>query len=108
MRAGRRDHIIKIEKRTDVVNAVGQSTPVWSTFASNVPSSYEPTRGREYFVAQALTVVNPALFGIAYMPGVVAEMRVKFRDEIWDIAAVEEVGRMDAMWLYCATGLTEG
>ena len=106
--AGDLDRIIKIEKRRDVVNAVGQSAPTWSTFAAAVPASYEPARGREYFAAQAMTVVEPAMFRIRWKAGVVAEMRVRFRDKIWDIAAVEEVGRNDEMRLYCATGLTEG
>lgn len=107
--AGDLDRIIKIEKRRDVQNAVGQEKPTWRTFASQVPSSFEPERGREYFQAQAMTVVDPALFRIRYKAGVNAsEFRVIFRQKIWDIAAVLEVGRNDEMRLYCATGLTEG
>ncbi len=108
MRAHQRDRIIKIQKRVDVVSPAGQSKPTWSTFAAAVPASYAPSRGREYFAAQAMTVVDPAMFGILYKPGVTAEMRVIFRGKTWDIAAVEEVGRNEEMLLYCATGLTEG
>jgi SPP1 family predicted phage head-tail adaptor len=109
MRAGTLRHIIKIEKRKDVTDAVGQMVPTWSTLRANVPAAYEPARGREFFAAQGQIVEEPALFRIRYSADVVATMRVQFRGKVWDIASVEDVGgREREMHLYCATGLTEG
>ena len=108
MKAGQLRYVIKIEKRKDVVSPAGQSKATWSSFANSVPASFEPARGREYFEAKAMTVVNAAAFKIRYKAGVVPEMRIIFRDQIWDIADVEEIGRNVGMILYCATGLTEG
>lgn len=108
MRAGEFDRIIEIQSRRDTINAVGQPTPTWSTFAKHVPAAYEPMRGREYFEAQGMQVVDPARFRIRYKRGVVAEMRVIFDGKIWDVAAVVPMGRNVEHHLYCATGLTEG
>lgn len=109
MQNGKLRHSIRIQKRTDVASDVGQIVPVWSTFARDVPAEFNPERGREYFVANGMVVVEAARFRIHYLEGVVATMRIQFRGKVWDIANVEDVsGRMREMYLYAATGLTEG
>jgi SPP1 family predicted phage head-tail adaptor len=109
MQRGKLRHPIKIQKRTDSASETGQPVAVWSTFARDVPASFDPIQGREFFAGQGVVVSEPARFRINYLEGVVAEMRVTFRDKIWDIHSVEDVGgRMREMYLYCATGLTEG
>lgn len=109
MRPGARRYVIRIEKRTDTVNAVGQSIPTWSVFSASVPASYDPKAGREFFAASGAVFMEAAMFSIAYRKGVVPEMRVKFDGKIWDVSNVENVGgrNMD-MQLYCATGLNTG
>ena len=109
MRAGSLDQRITIESRTDTIDAVGQSNPTWGTFEANVPAGFDPVRGREFFNAQALTVVEAAMFRIRYLPGLIAGHRVQYDGKVWDIASVEQVfGRDREMHVFAATGLTEG
>lgn len=109
MRAGKLDRLIRIESRVDTVNSVGQPVPAWSVVATNVPASYDPTRGREFFAGMQLVVTDAAMFSIRYRPGIDAAMRVIFEGRVWDIAAVEPgFGRHRSLNLYCGTGLTEG
>jgi SPP1 family predicted phage head-tail adaptor len=81
----------------------------WSAFARDVPASFDPARGREFFAASGAVVAESAMFGIRYTAGVVPEMRLKFANKVWDIVAVDDIGgREREMRLYCQTGLTEG
>lgn len=109
MRAGKLDRIILIQSRTDNVDAVGQPVPTWGTFQANVPAGFDQARGREFFTAQALTVVEAAMFTIRYLPGLIAGHRISYDGKIWDIAGVEQVyGRQREMHVFAATGLTAG
>jgi SPP1 family predicted phage head-tail adaptor len=109
MRAGTLDQRITIESRTDAVDTVGQPIPTWGAFAANIPAGFDQIRGREFFTAQALTVVEAAMFRIRYLPGTIAGHRVQYDGKVWDIASVEQVfGRDREMHLFCATGLTAG
>jgi SPP1 family predicted phage head-tail adaptor len=109
MRAGQLDQRITIQSRTDLADSVGQPNPTWGTFAANIPAAFDPVRGREFFTAQALTVVEAAMFRIRYMPGTIPGHRVQYDGKVWDIASVEQVfGRDREMHLFCSTGLTAG
>ena len=109
MRSGQLDQLITIEQRSDTVDAAGQPIPAWTTFAASLPAAYEPARGREFFAAQALTVVEAARFRIRWLSGVVPGQRVSYGGKVWDIAAVEPMyGRQRELHLYCDTGLTQG
>jgi SPP1 family predicted phage head-tail adaptor len=109
MRAGLLDKRITIESRTDAWNSVGQPVPTWGTFQADVPASFDPARGREFFTSQALTVVRSAMFRIRYLPGLIAGHRIQYDGEVWDIVNVEQVfGRDREMHIFAATGLTEG
>jgi len=109
MRAGKLDRLITIESRTDSTDSVGQEIPTWGTFQADVPAGFDQQRGREFYTAQALTVVEAAMFTIRYLPGLVAGHRILFDDKVWDISAVEQVyGRQREMHVFAATGLTAG
>jgi SPP1 family predicted phage head-tail adaptor len=113
MRAGTLKQVITIEYDRNQapidVDSVGQPETDWAIFLDGVRASYEPSRGREFFAAQGRIVEAPALFRIRYTPGVVPTMRIIYNHKVWDISSVEDVmGRQREMYLYCATGLTEG
>ena len=108
MRAGLLREQIVIQSRADAVNAYGQPVPAWTTFAT-VWASCEPGRGREYFDAQGLQVVEPMRFRIRWLSGLTTLHKIVYNSKTFDIDYVEDFLERDReMHVYASTGLTQG
>jgi SPP1 family predicted phage head-tail adaptor len=108
MRAGLLREQIVIQSRADSVNSYGQPVAAWSAFAT-VWAAIEPGRGREYFDAQGLQVVEPMRFRIRWLSGMTTLHRILYDGKTFDIDYVEDfLARDREMHIYASTGLTQG
>lgn len=76
MRAGQLRHEIEIQQTTDTLDAAGQPTRSWTTFA-NVWASIEPVSGSELVVARQLDPKTTHKVTMRYLSGVTAKMRIR-------------------------------
>lgn len=88
MRAGSLRHRIDIETLTNTPDEFGGEAGAWSAFASNVPASYEPLTGKEFFAAKQENSQVQARFRIRYQAGIVPAMRVNFGGRLFNIESV--------------------
>jgi SPP1 family predicted phage head-tail adaptor len=87
MRAGPLRHRIEIQTRATTLNAAGEPTGTWSTYAEAWAAIW-PIRGLEYFSARQEQDAVTHKVRIRYLSGVTPEMRVKFGTRYFDIASV--------------------
>ena len=96
---GRLDRLITIEQNTPTTTS-GEPVPAWATFAT-VYAMKSDQRGREFFDAQQVVAERTTVFRIRWLAGVTELMRIVFDSITYDIKAISEVGRHDALDLFC-------
>jgi head-tail adaptor len=113
MRAGRLDRLVTIQRKTSEISEGGSVTNTWETVVLRRPASLAPVRGEERFSDPAHLAEQQVEFRVHYSKDV-AEMSPLWRiinpaleegspepipagHTIYDVAAVHEVGRHEAL-----------
>jgi len=100
IRAGELDRRVVIQTNTPVQDAYGEPVESWGTLAT-VWAQYEALTGRERFVADQVAAEIDARFTIRHRSDVTPKQRISWDSKTWDIEAVLEVGRKEALQLLC-------
>lgn len=111
MRAGALRHRIWIdEKVAEIDSDDGLMAESWEAFAGPLSAEISALSGRELIAAQAVQSKVTTRIRIRMLPGVVARMRIRHRDEIYNISAVlpDQVSRASHLTLMCESGANEG
>jgi SPP1 family predicted phage head-tail adaptor len=87
MNAGRNREVVTIQKRTQSQDGFGEPTDVWTDFQT-LRADVVKLSGRELFAAKAVGADITTRVNTRYCPGVEAEQRILFRDEVLDIESV--------------------
>lgn len=85
MRAGNLRHKINIEALTTTTDAYGGDVTTWSATLANLPASYEPLNGKEFFAADRINSKTVARFRIRYVAGITSAMRVNYGGRLFNI-----------------------
>ncbi len=106
--AGALAHRVTIQQRVAGVNALGQAVQSWADYLT-VWANAEPLRGREFFAAGQTQSEVSARFTIRWRQGITAAMRVVWRGQAYDVAAVIETqGQQQMLELMCSSGVGDG
>jgi SPP1 family predicted phage head-tail adaptor len=89
MEAGKLRHRITIEESTTVANNYGEPVETWATFAE-VNASREDLSGRELYSAQQVHADVTTSFGLRYLTGVTASMRIVSDGLTYNIRSVSD------------------
>jgi SPP1 family predicted phage head-tail adaptor len=80
-------HRIDIEKRVQQVDSsTGLSSTVWLSFATDVPAKVTPVSVRDFLASQAMQSQIVARIVIRRREGLTADMRIKFRGQVYNPA----------------------
>lgn len=88
--AGRLRHRIIIQVNTPTQNTSGEEVDSWATFAT-VCASVEPQSGDEKFDPEQFYSVTTVKFGIRYLSGLTAKMKIVFDSKEYDIESIVQV-----------------
>lgn len=94
MQAGKLRHQVTLQSNTPTRNNGGELVESWSTWAT-VWASVEPLDGREYFNAQQVTSEVTTRIRMRYRDGVTPQLRVAWRNRIYQVHAVIRVEERD-------------
>lgn len=83
MDIGRMKHRITIQKYIESKNEYGEVIKNWVDFKT-VWASVEPILGRKFFMAETVNSEITHEITMRYIPGVKTNMRVKFKDRIFE------------------------
>ena len=92
MPAGARDRRISIERKTTVKDELGDPVETWSELAPRW-AHVKHQGGREFLSAGAERIEARAVFTIRYLDGLSRADRVNYGGTIYDIEAINELGR---------------
>ena len=82
--AGKRRHQIVIEQPADAADTRHGYAPTWSTFATPL-ASYREMSASEAFETQRTEGKRVVEFGIRYIAGITAKMRISYDGALYDI-----------------------
>lgn len=99
MRAGRLDRRIQIERAVTVVNSAGQPIDDWRPLGAERWAGFQQQGGREFLAADAERTEERAVFTIRYFDGLTTADRVNYGGRIYDIEAINEIGRREGQQL---------
>ncbi len=101
MDIGRMNKRISVYGYVDEMNELKQSRKVMKKIKT-VWASFNPVRGREYYDAQKLREEVTYKCYIRYMPGITADMYLKYKNVTYNITSVINVNNEDKMLeIYC-------
>lgn len=102
MHAGRLDRLIEIQRATETQNSYGEPVKAWTSVAT-VWAERKDESGAELFAASQDQARMVTTFRIRYRdePRITPAMRVIEGEESFDVEAVLEVGRREALALKC-------
>jgi SPP1 family predicted phage head-tail adaptor len=105
MKFGRMDSRIAIERTTTTTNAYGERTNTWGTLATVwADVIYRDGSGSETIQSAQVLSKQPVHFLIRYsttVADVSPKDRVSYNSKLYNIEAVQEVGRNDGLRLTC-------
>lgn len=84
MNPGRMRHTVRIEARSTTRDAAGEPKLEWSIFAAPRRAELVRTPGTEIF-AQGRNGRVPTVFKLRHLDGVLPQMRLLFRDKVYNI-----------------------
>lgn len=100
LRAGRLDRRIILQDYTsDNGSPYGEEFKTWTNTAT-VWAQFIPVKGTEEFLSVERYAEAEARFVIRYRTGVTPKTRISFDSKTWNVIAVVEVGRQEALELY--------
>lgn len=79
MKAGQLRHWVQVESKSVSVDANGDRTETWSTFIE-CWASIATGNGREFFLAKQTIADLTHVLTMRFLPGITADMRVRFDD----------------------------
>lgn len=109
MRSGRLRHRITIQQRQEVTTN-GDRAWTWAAVYTDVPADFLSGPGREFLAAEAIRAETVGRFELRYLPGITADMRVLWDDQVWNIKAppiVDQSARRE-MTLLVGAGVNDG
>jgi SPP1 family predicted phage head-tail adaptor len=99
------DTRVVIQRATDVVDDYGQRVPTWTTLATLwAQVSYREGSGSESIQSAQILSKQPVHFIVSYGSGwadVSPKDRVSYNSKLYNIEAVQEIGRKDGFRLTC-------
>lgn len=98
--SSKKDRLITLQYATATRSGSGQENKTWADLA-NVWAEKVERSGREYFAADQVVGEVDTLFKIRYRDGVNNQMRVSYQQQVYDIRAVQEIGRREDLMLVC-------
>jgi SPP1 family predicted phage head-tail adaptor len=109
VRAGRFRFRIAIDRREEVTTN-GDRTWQWVPVYEDVPADFVSGPGREFLAAEAIRAETAGRFVMRYLPGITADMRVRWDGLAWNIKAppiVDRTARRE-MTLLVGAGVNDG
>jgi SPP1 family predicted phage head-tail adaptor len=85
--AGSYRHPITLQKQSQTKNDYGEKVPTWTDFAQSRAGIY-PISGKDFIASAEVNSEVTTKINLRYIPGVTADMRVKFGERIFKIIAV--------------------
>lgn len=98
MDAGKLDRRIVIERSVNLIDATGDQVEDWRELTKRW-ASFRTQGGREFLAADAERTEARAVFTIRYLDGLTLADRVVYRGRIYDIEAINEIGRREGQQL---------
>lgn len=95
-RAGRRDRLVVIERKTVTQDAIGHPVESWATQYS-VWCEFLPSSGREILENGRIQNAETARFVTDFYSDVTTADRINVSSKYWNIANIRELGRGEAM-----------
>lgn len=86
MRVGKLRHRLVIQTYTDAVNAYGEPSRTWTTFAT-VFADIRPVSGREYLASDKVQAEVSTVIVIRYLDGLLPKMRCTNAGRTFEIVA---------------------
>lgn len=96
MWAGKFNQRITIEQNSPVQNSMGELTAFWTTLAT-VWAEVLPLRGRENFNGDQVIAVADTRFRIRHRAGLDNSMRIVYRENVYNIHSILEIGRREGL-----------
>lgn len=90
MKIGDLRHRIILQKFVETTDEEGFSTQEWQDVAT-VWASVENLYGREYWQAAAIQAENTVKFIIRYRNDITNDMRIKFKDKLYNIISIDNI-----------------
>ena len=87
MRIGKMRYRVEIQGYQGIADMAGFEEKEWKTLHT-VWADITPVSGSEYFAANREEISVSNKIYIRYLPGIIAKMRVKYRERIFNIEAV--------------------
>ncbi|MCC2547713.1 phage head closure protein [Hymenobacter sp. BT175] len=107
MNIGKLDRRITLEQNTATQNAYGEQVPAWSE-VGEVWARVDYGRGNEAVQAGEQVAIQRIDFTIRYKPGLSARLRITYEGQVYDIEAVQELGRRAGLKLSAFTRNDDG
>ena len=105
MKFGRMDSRITMQRATEVIDDYGQRQFTWTTLATVwADVIYRDGSGQESLASLQITSKQPVHFVIRYGSGwadVNPKDRVSYNSKLYNIEAVQEIGRNEGLRLTC-------
>jgi SPP1 family predicted phage head-tail adaptor len=104
--SGRRRHWLRIESPETVAGSFGDQVLTWVTLFEDW-GCIEPLQGRELWQAQQVSPNLGHKVTLRYREGLTVKMRVIYRERIFQIGQVKNIGERDVtLELLCAEEVT--
>lgn len=107
MRSGDLDRDIEIQEFTTQKNTFGEEIKAWTTLY-NMRAKVTPVRGEERYAALQNTAAAEVKFKIRYREDISTLNGVLYEGRSYDIVAVMELGRKEALELMARTRGEQG
>lgn len=82
-----RHRITFLKPSSAVINSFGEKVPVYEDYRT-VWGAVEPKTGREYDEAQKLRAETTYNILVRYLPGITADMKIRYKEQEFDIISV--------------------
>jgi SPP1 family predicted phage head-tail adaptor len=96
--AGELRHKIDIQENDTGTDDYGEPSKPPFSIHTNLRASFITTGGKELYAAQKVNALTEGVFKLRYVPGITADMRVKFGNRYFNILLVNNVNERNE-WL---------
>lgn len=96
MKAGKLDRRIRLETKTATLDSYGQESVTWGLLAE-VWAEVLPMSGRELIASMQVTPEAMTKFRIRWITGFNETGRIVYRNEIYEVTHIAEIGRQEGL-----------